>query len=561
MKVEADNTSVEGLLKNSYFFIPRFQRPYSWELDNVQEFWDDLSQNIGKDYFIGSMVMYETAPNTLAVVDGQQRLTTITILLCCIRDAFTSPGRSDLADGVQNYIERNNRDNNKVFVLKTETSFPYLQEMVLKNGEAELEPDVGKEEEAIAAAAKRLTQLIQKEIRGFSDDGAGDDEDHRIIHLKKIRDTALDLIIIKVQLAREEDAYLIFETLNTRGKDLALSDLVKNHLTKLIPKTGEVDSATHRWNDVLSTIVDSKENLEPDTFITHFWQSRYDFLTKAKVFAKLRKDVRSSNGKKFLGDFEDDAKYWRSIFDVEYEWTKTEKKVRKSLEALRIFRVQQPTPGILSIIRAYRKDKIKLRSLTKCLEDIENFYFAFTGVTQSRSTGGISGMFASFGRKVFVATDASVIGAEVAALKDKLRERMPSSSEFDAGFEQIHYTRERSGQKALVRYILGKVAEYEKQPTVGHTDELTIEHLVPQASLKKGVSAKIVGQLGNLILVDQETNSRIGNKSFPEKRDILVRAGYRLPTAYLEADDLSSEMIESNTSRISNLARTEVWAL
>ena len=84
MKIESIDLSVEDMLNGNYFVIPRFQRPYSWEEDNITDFWNDVTGDDVSDYFIGSMVVYKIHKNTLGVVDGQQRLTTIIIFSLCI---------------------------------------------------------------------------------------------------------------------------------------------------------------------------------------------------------------------------------------------------------------------------------------------------------------------------------------------------------------------------------------------------------------------------------------------------------------------------------------------
>ena len=132
MKIESHDSDIESLLDSSYFHIPRFQRPYSWEDEHVQDFWDDVVANQADDYFIGSMVVFKKSKQRFGVVDGQQRLTTITILLCVLRDAYLDLGAEDLAKGVHQLVERKDRNNKNEFVLKTETSFPYFQEHIQK---------------------------------------------------------------------------------------------------------------------------------------------------------------------------------------------------------------------------------------------------------------------------------------------------------------------------------------------------------------------------------------------------------------------------------------------
>lgn len=152
MRIESQDKRIDELLKGGTFIIPRFQRAYSWEPDQINQFWYDVTENLSEAYFIGSMVVYKVERSSLAVVDGQQRLTTITILLCAIREGFKVLDRPDLANGLQAYIEQTNRENKTEYVLQTETSFPYLQEEVLKNGPAEAPYEMGREEEAIERA-------------------------------------------------------------------------------------------------------------------------------------------------------------------------------------------------------------------------------------------------------------------------------------------------------------------------------------------------------------------------------------------------------------------------
>lgn len=563
MKIESRDLSVEKMLTGNYFVIPRFQRPYSWEEDNITDFWDDVTGTDVSDYFIGSMVVYKVERNILGVVDGQQRLTTILIFLCALRNAFTEIGETNKAEGCQGFIERRNRENKDMFVLQTESSFPYLQEAILKYGEAELEIPVGREEEALAKASKVFTSNIKKKLNSIEDDptiNASDKLKRKIEWLTITRDVILELNIILITLDNEDDAYLIFETLNTRGKDLTLSDLVKNLFTRSLKATDDVDRAKIKWEKVLETIFNSSADLLPDNFIVHSWQSRFDAVTKAKAFQKIREVVTEDTAGSHLDDFILDAEYYRGIFEPNYGWEKNESDVKKSLEALNQFKVVQPTPALLSLVRAYKKGFIKLRKLKKTLLAIENFHFSFTAVTSSRSSGGISSMYSSFGRKLFEASDSNTASAEIRSLVEKLKQRVPVANEFDAAFEQVIYTNSSTSQRALVRYILSKIVLHERLPVLGSIDELTIEHLISQDKIdSKKWPEEIVGQIGNLILVDSNTNAELGTKSFREKKKILLESGYKIPKEFSDQGQLTPELIRERTQNLSKSARETIW--
>lgn len=280
------------MLSSRYYRIPRFQRPYSWDRENVQEFWDDIVRDNPADYFIGSMVVYKDGQQRYGVVDGQQRLTTITILLCVLREALAARGLKDLAQGIDSLVERRNIDNKPEFIVSTETSYPFFQDRIQKWGEPAVNVDPLNEEATLKSAYEQLHALLAAALRSIDADTSLSEKRRQDLVQQKlvsIRDALLNLKLIFIKLEDEDDAYIIFETLNTRGKDLNLTDLVKNHLTKQIrAKNPASDEAKIKWKQLLETIEGSAAELETDTFIHHFWLSKYDYLPAKSLFKVLR---------------------------------------------------------------------------------------------------------------------------------------------------------------------------------------------------------------------------------------------------------------------------------
>lgn len=564
MKIESKDTDIESLLDGSYFHIPRFQRPYSWDDENINDFWNDLIANKGEDYFIGSMVVYKKAKQQFGVVDGQQRLTTITILLCVLRDEFSILQRLDFAEGLHQLIERKDRDNKKEYVLKTETSFPYFQENIQKFGPADLKVKVRAEETNLTNAHALFQKLVRQALDSVDQDSTILEEDKaetKIEKLTSIRNTLLNLNLIFVTLDNEDDAYLIFETLNTRGKDLSLSDLVKNHFTKHLKSRGDVDVAKIKWAEILDTIHNSSADISSDTFIYHFWASRYDPLPLKKIFPVLKKDITKDNAQDYINALLSDSKIYRSIHEPTYGWKKDEVEASRSLVALfNIFKISQPTPAILSLVRAYQDKKIKYAKLRDSLKAIEKFHFLFTAITSSRSSGGISAMYSSFARKLFESENSQAASIEITELVEKLRTRRPSFDEFRVAFKEISYTNSNSKQKNLVKYILRNVSEFLEYKYPVDFDDLTIEHVHPQALAKTGGwSEHNVGQLGNLIFLDQKMNGEIGTKSFREKIQILTDKGYTIPKQLQNVDKWDVETMSTATEQMAEVAYDEIW--
>ncbi len=566
MKIESKDTDIESLLVGSYFHIPRFQRPYSWDDDNLNDFWNDVIVNQTDDCFIGSMVVYKKDKQRFGVVDGQQRLTTITILLCVIRDQFLSLGSNDFAEGIHQLIERKDKNNRNEYVLKTETSFPYFQEHIQKfNDESELIIDPRLEEKNLINAHTRFNNLVSSVIGAIDQDASikpDEKNDLKIEKLVNLRDSVLNLNLIFITLEDEDDAYIIFETLNTRGKDLALTDLVKNHFSKHLKPKGDVDHAKIKWTSMLDTIHNSSSEISSDNFIYHFWSSRYEAVPLKKLFPKIKKEISKSKAKDYLDALVSDSKIYRSIHEENFECTKNEVEVSDSLYALQMFKLSQPTPATMSLVRAYRDKKIKYRKLRDALSAIEKFHFVFTAITSSRSSGGISAMYSSFAIRLFGCTDSQGASDLIAEFVDKLRDKRPSIDEFKVAFKEVVYTNSNSKQKNLVRYILKKFALYYSYKYPIDTDELTIEHLCPQEKIgQDGWDESSVGCLGNLIFLDQKMNGELDTRSFSEKKMTLEDRGYSVGEFISSSEKWTPEIVFEHADRMADVAYNEIWKI
>jgi len=565
MKIESHDSDIESLLDSSYFYIPRFQRPYSWEDENILDLWNDLISSQSAEYFIGSMVVYKKDKQQFGVVDGQQRLTTLTILLCAIRDKFLEIGKRDLAEGIHQLVERKDRTNRSQYVVKTETSFPYFQEFIQKFDEKpELESNVRTEERNLKNAHDKFRSLINDSVNAINRDPAKTDEAKQaeiLARLISFRDAVFNLKVIFVVLEAEDDAYIIFETLNTRGKDLALSDLVKNHFAKHLRAKGDVDHAKIKWNTMLETIYNSSEDISVDTFIYHFWASRYESIPLKKLFPIIKKAVTRNLAAQYLQAFVDDSKLYRSLHEASYEWNKNEVEAMRSLQALRLFKVAQPVPATLALVRAYRSGLIRYAKLRNALAAVECFHFQFTAITSSRSSGGISAMYASFAQRLYSCKSAQEAGDEINELIGKLRNRVPVFEEFKLGFCSLSYTNSNSKQKNLVRYILRKLSIHHEYKTPVDFDDLTIEHIHPQAGIDASWSEPVVGSLGNLILLDEKNNVNVGTKEFAEKKTLLLDKGYTLPDEVAIAESWTPSTVKAHTERMARTAFDSVWKI
>jgi hypothetical protein len=556
MKIEANDKEVQEVLSLGYFKIPRFQRPYSWGDEEIKNFWMDVVKEEHEQYFIGSMVVYQTKKPYFGVVDGQQRLTTITLLLAAIRNAFIQLEEKNLAHGVHNYVERANIDNENEFILNSETSYPYLQDSIQSFSGNQINHDVKTEEQNLKHAFEYITSSLENELPHLSTKTSqptlfSDPKEESLQRLKEIRDKVLSLKLVFIQLDNEEDAYLIFETLNARGQDLTTSDLIKNLLLKVKKtKNPTLDTAKIIWNKIVKKFDDAGILNGMDSFLYHYWLSCQNNTTDKKLFNEVKMYVNNvESADTLLDDLQSNSDYYLSIISPsEYNWSKEETEVQKSLEALLLFNVKQQSSMVLSLMRAYRMKKITLKILRQTLEKIEHFHYAFNTITQQRSSGSIASHYSKYAILLTNAERHDDIQSVISSLLEGLKYRFPTYNEFKTGFENLTYTSMKSRNKNLIKYTLGKLLGNSSNGLSIDFTAMTLEHIMPEEQFKFGYFEEDIGKIGNLILVDRKTNNEeLANLPFKEKMLLLNQKKYPLDTYVLSQDLWGKEQIDERT--------------
>ncbi|MGO9159965.1 MAG: DUF262 domain-containing protein [Streptosporangiaceae bacterium] len=544
-----------------YYVIPRFQRPYSWDRANLDDFWRDVIYDNVVGYFIGPMVAWrDEGSSWCRLVDGQQRLTTIAILFSVIRDALRDLGESNLADGVDRYLEKRNRDNELDYTLQPEVDAPYLNRGILKNPpDSSVEPKT-EEEKALFHAAQQIRSQVSTEVEKRS---------NPVKWLTDVRDKMLGLKVIWVEHDNEDDAYILFETLNSRGRDLEVADLLKNLLFSHLRSAGnkKADSVRDDWNTMRSFIEGvGSPSLDVNRFILHWWLSREDYVAQRKLFRVIKSKVRTRpQASATLDSLCDDVAYYRYALDPSSRnWNIEEADIKRSLEALAEFRIIQPAPLLLALLRARFDNNVKLKApqLISTLQTIERYHFQYTIVSQLSSSGGVSEMYAKAARELYAAQSADKRAVLLKDFRAKLVERRPSREQFVEDFaSRFMLTNVSTRDGKLVRYVLRTFLRKLRPGT--SLEDLTIEHVMPQEQIGVGgVTEGQVGSIGNLLLISQELNTKLDNKSFLAKREILESDGQPYDIGgIIDKAKWGSEQIEGRARMLGQLAYDDLWKL
>lgn len=562
MKVKSDDRTIGEVLQGHFLHVPRFQRPYEWTREEVDDFWDDI-HGATSDYFIGSMVLFQSTHGLQGIVDGQQRLTTITLLLCILRDELQLAGMNDEAAGLHNLVERRSvLDNKSHFVLQTDENSPFLRH--IQSFPRHGEPPVSDAEKLLRLAA----EVLRQRVRSVINQGDASKLKDRLLAL---RQTIIGLRLITIEVDNEDDATVIFQTLNSRGRDLATADLVKSHLfSHLRADNPANDLAREKWTQIRAGFAASKADLPIDRFLLHSWLSRREYLAQADLGKTVRKTVRRTEATSYLDGLVLDARLYREINEPDFRdaWLPEERPIEAAFSALQIFRVRQPLPWLLAVWRDYDKGDLKLRHAKAAVTAIERFHFLATAVASQPSSGGISKMYATHARQLFAAAPGEEKVAVVRDLHGKISagQRIPTLDQFVAAFTEVKFSRVFSQQARLVSYALRRLhRHFVSSPT--DFGEMTVEHILPQVRRAGDVvsaSTADVARMGNLILVPKDLNESLGTKPFKEKQALLQAAaaeGLWVDPYVLSASAWTEREIIERTRALAKVAYEKVWSL
>ena len=537
MELNAETRSVNEIFSpNKKYLVPRFQREYSWKEEEVDEFWDDIVQQIraqhGKvtndEYFIGCIVLVgeDSKPDYL-IVDGQQRLTTLTILLRAIVQRFIDIGDNAAAKALYaNVIEGTDNDGRPYFKLLNESPKPFFQ-----NELQSIEPQgIGKaeteEEQLLQSAYDNFKQKIKKfKIPGLSD----------LESVKALRQQVLNYLkFILVTAKSEDDAYTIFETLNARGLSLTSVDLIKNWIFKNYDQVHPNDNAKDIWNG-LRKEVSAFSDLE--TFFRHYWNSKYSFASDDRLyksFKDLLKDEKVAPARDFLLELKGASEIYRSIgLPHESDWPVQKlKSVFRSLSLLNQYRVTQVRPFLLALLERFKAKAITQTVFVRCVENIENFHFIFSNICQDRASG-LEGKYARAAKNLHLAgSDKEKAKRVIQDLCDYLKKKRPSEQRIADALAELVFKNGFDLNKKTIQTIFSKVERLEHGTGELLVGNFSLEHVLDQSS-----DADWVGSLGNLIPLDEDINSRIKqNSTFKMKKKQYEKSSLEIVARFLEVN-------------------------
>lgn len=607
--IKSNTRTIRDCFRTCLYEVPSFQRPYSWDLPELKDYWADVVLAQG-DFFFGSTVTWESESrelfnNTYSIIDGQQRLTTSSIILSVIRDYFsqisqipdseeavgpqsqeympTNELRSQAADqakATQKYLITKDDDGNEYPVI-TRTE-PNYKEVVQNPSAIPSGSKWNGSAQQIGVARKFFEDEIEKQLKDLDPAAA-------LQALKTIRNNVLKARLIQIELSSEEDGFLIFETLNARGTDLRLADLVKNLLVRGGAATSDDrNTIAGRWDRLVDRVQNFNESASNvDQFIWQSWNSRRPAVTEARLYKEILKLVGDIPEKhlEYLEELETDSKTYQYFDDLQFSVDTSEiapnsaltiSEVAETIRALNIFKVSVANSAILAVVRKYNSSSLMQRKqLIEVCRAIENFHFQFTALLNSGSTGGTRSRYNRFAVDLENSKSKQDVKKSITIFTEKLKDSLPNSDDAKEAVARIFYApkakltnaQKNRSKRSLVAYVLIRFAQHSKTlPLDQDLTSWTIEHIRPQKMALGSISSPEYS-IGNLTLLTKEANGELGDGDLSDKRSGLRKwAVWKdLELEKWIKDETKAEVLPGDiairSKKLAELAIEKVWPI
>ena len=542
MNIKPYDKTIRDLLGSKrQFFIPRFQREYSWDKKNYQEFFEDMMGNLqiynGKisadQYFLGTMLFIgnftEGTEQVIHVVDGQQRLTTITILFSALSDRFMALGEETLSRQMFKYIMTEDDDGNEVRILRSKTNYPFFAYFI-QDKEKGYQPEAITDEERCIKEAYDyfIAQLKDDKLKIVLKRKHGSDLIDALSEvdiLKALRDQVLNSTFVSISTTDRDQANNIFEILNAKGKRLAHIDLIKNKIFEILKKEEPADFAEESWKQLKNILSSGKESVGLATFYRHFWISKYKKSSSNRLYDDFISTVSESEPvyTQFLKDLLINARLYMQIVNPkreDYENRKEYYWLVQSFNTLNnYFNVVQVRVALLALMDVKSRGIINLSTLKSAVQYLENFHFAYNAILSSRANR-LEKIYSSFAIAIrkceHIAIAKEVIHTK---LFEPLNQLFPSYQDFSKKFVELSFSKSENPSNIKTKYAINKLNCYFSGKEI-FPDDGSIEHIVSE---NEGDFAL---NIGNLILLEVALNSTAGNATYSDKISTYKKSTY-----------------------------------
>ncbi|MGL2354476.1 GmrSD restriction endonuclease domain-containing protein [Helicobacter pylori] len=534
-----------GKSQEKQFVIPIYQRVYSWEKEQCKQLWDDIIKTGGNDqiegHFIGSIVfvhdgIYTTNYNELLIIDGQQRLTTITLLFIALRNRSSDEVKRKK---MESYLINSGNDGDKKFrLILSESDKDTLLFLIDKNKRKPSEP---------SSKIMENFKLFEKWISENTD------------KLETIFKGLEKLMIVWIALKKEKDEpQLIFESMNSKGIELTQADLIRNYIIMETEIEKQQEGFYNQYWRAMEEDFKQNEKLF-DRFVRHYLTIKTGKIPIEKRVYEAFKRYQQERGIEIEDLLKDLQKYCGYFCQIAFK-KEADKDLNKALSFLVDLEMDVVYPLLLELYSDYSDGVLSKQDFISIINLTESYICrrAVCGL----GANGLNKIFPSFTKKINKDQYLESIKAHFLSL-ETTKGKFPKDSEFKNLFTTINFYNLKEK-----KYFLERLEKFDTEEPV-NTQECTIEHIMPQTLTEEwerdlgenfqAIREKYLNTIGNLTLTGY--NQEYSNNSFQEKRDMekgFKDSPLKLNQSLKDLESFGEKEIEKRANDLADWA-LKIW--
>lgn len=543
-KIDFKDDGIGHFIKDTFLRVPIFQRSYAWEKSNVQDLLEDIRDSYPEDYFIGTIVV-TNKKDYLEIVDGQQRLATISIIFAAVRDLMREKDNEKKADIIENnylFEESLREDKTQKLMLNSIDNDFYLKKVIEQR-------DI----ETTKESHKRIEtayELIKKFVKNEFDDKGVDHIFDLVEYIEK------NLKVIIVSASDEANAFTIFETLNDRGLALSQTDLIKNYLFN--KSDDRLDEAQGKWARFTGAIEAAENEDEILQYIRYYWSSKNGLTREKQLFKNIKNNIRNKNQSiTLLSNLDKDTQLYLAILNPNHHyWKDYSPNCAEYIRALRELKLTQNRPLLLAIL-----ERFEGREVEKSLKLIVSWSVRnlITGLI------GAGTLEKEFSNQAKLINEGKI--KKALELRESIRNIVPTDEQFLRSFKIASVSK-----NYIARYYLSEIEKSYRSTTelgpIQNPEKINLEHILPVTPSNLDDWPEVDGEIhktyyrriGNLTLLDKKMNSEQGNDKFDIKKGVYSDSEVIITKNLCEYEKWSPESIDRRQKELADKA-VKIWGL
>ena len=548
---------------NKQFIIPIYQRTYSWTIAQCRQLWEDIlrvaqeehipSHFVGSIVYISKGIISASAIQEFLVIDGQQRLTTLSLLLVALAKAIEKAG-----EPAKEATQLNLKKITNYYLLNNDEDGLLQYRLLLTQSDRETLMKLVNGYPLPANASPRIAENYQYFERVVAESN---------VPLETIITGIRKLVIVDVSLDRTQDnPQLIFESLNSTGLALSQADLIRNYILMGLETREQTDLYTNYWFPMEQGFGHAEDAGYFDRFMRDYLTIKNNghIPNIDRVYVEFKTYVHSHPDLTMRAIVADIYRYAKHFIALVFE-KDLPRDVLQVVKDINTLKVEVAYPFLLETLDDYEQGVLTQDGLLAILKTVESYIFR--RVICAIPTNSLNKTFATLTREIN--KDRYLESVQAALLiKDSYR-RFPGDEELRQQFviKDVYNFRPRL-------YMLRKLENFQRTKELINVDEYTIEHIMPQnedlsAEWRNELGAnwqqiheRYLHTIGNLTLTGY--NSEYSDRTFKEKRDYPDRKGFHNSPLFLNEylaglDHWNEETIQTRAGMLADLA-VQIWA-